>query len=112
MARSGRHRLNENLADAQLARAQAALAAGEMAAARRWAAAAERRFRQRGNDAWACVAELTRLRARSVSTRRQASIATEALLLAERLRGRGLANEVDMAELLVARAPLAGRRAG
>ena len=50
MAISRRRRLDQNLcAEAQLARAQAALAAGELAAARRWAAAAQRRFRQRGN---------------------------------------------------------------
>ena len=107
MASSRRLRLDQNLAEAQLARAQAALAAGELAAARRWAAAAERRFRRRGNDAWACVAELARLRGLSVAAARQAPIAAEALQLAERLRGRGLANDADMAELLAARALLA-----
>ncbi len=110
MASSRRQRLDQGLAEAQLARAQAALAAGEPADAGRWAAAAERRFRQRGNDAWACMAGLTRLRAQSVSTRSQASIASEALLLAERLRGRRLANDADMAELLAARALLAAER--
>jgi len=110
MASSRRQRLDQNLAEAQLARAQAALAAGELAGARRWAAAAERRFRQRGNDAWACLAELTRLRARFTSPGRRAPIAAEALLLAERLRGYGLANDADMAELLAARALLAAGR--
>jgi tetratricopeptide (TPR) repeat protein len=110
MASSRRQRLDQNLAEAQLTRAQAALAAGELAGARRWAAAAERRFRQRGNDAWACLAELTRLRARFTSRGRQAPIAAEALLLAERLRGYGLANDADMAELLAARALLAAGR--
>jgi tetratricopeptide (TPR) repeat protein len=107
MASSRRQRLNQNLAEAQLARAKAALSAGELTAARQWAAAAERRFRQRGNDAWADIAELTRLRALSVTPGRQAPIAAEALLLADRLRGRGLANDADMAELLAARALLA-----
>ena len=110
MAWSRRQRLHQNLAEAQLVRAQAAMAAGELAAARQWAAAAERRFRQRGNDAWADVAELTRLRARSVAPRRQAPIAAEALVLAERLRGRGLASDADMAELIAARALLAAGR--
>ncbi len=110
MAWSQRQRLHQYLTEAQLVRAQAAVAAGELAAARQWAAAAERRFRQRGNDAWADMAELTRLRARSVAPRRQAPIAAEALVLAERLRGRGLANDADMAELLAARALLAARR--
>ena len=53
MASFRRQRLDQDLAEAELARAEAALAAGELAAARRWAAAAERRFRQRGNDACA-----------------------------------------------------------
>jgi tetratricopeptide (TPR) repeat protein len=110
MASSRRQRLDQNLAEAQLTRAQAALAAGELAGARRWAATAERRFRQRGNDAWACLAELTRLRARFTSPGRRAPIAAEALLLAERLRGYGLANDADMAELLAARALLAAGR--
>jgi hypothetical protein len=110
MAWSRRQRLYQYFAEAQLVRAQAALAAGELAAARQWAAAAERRFRQRGNDAWADLAELTRLRARSVAPRRQAPIAAEALVLAERLRDRGLANDADMAELIAARALLAAGR--
>ncbi len=110
MAWSRRQRLHQYLTEAQLVRAQAAVAAGELAAARQWAAAAERRFRQRGNDAWADMAELTRLRARSVAPRRQAPIAAEALVLAERLRGRGLANDTDLAELTAARALLAAGR--
>ena len=77
-----RQRLDYDLAEAELARSQAALAAGELAAASRWAAAAERRFRRRGNDAGACVAKLARLRARSISPGRPAPIAAEALRLA------------------------------
>ncbi len=110
MASSRQLRLDQNLAEAQLARAQAALAAGELTAARRWAAAAQRRFRQRGNGTWACVAELTRLRARSASPASRASVAVEAHLLAARLRGCGLSNDADMAELLSARALLTAGR--
>ena len=105
-----RQRLDHDLAEAELARAEAALAAGEPAVARRWAVAAERRFRRRGNEAWACLAELTRLRARSVSGGRQAPIAAEALRLAGRLRGCGLAGDADLAELLAARTLLAAGR--
>ena len=112
MASFRRQRLDQDLADAELARAQAALAAGEPGGARRWAAAAERRFRRRGNDACACVAELTRLRARSVAPGRRAPIAAEALLLAERLRGCGLANDAEMAELIAARRSARGRPSG
>jgi len=105
-----RQRLDHDLAEAELARAEAALAAGEPAVARRWAAAAERRFRRHGNDAYACLAELTRLRARSVSGGRRAPIAAEALRLAGRLRGCGLASDADLAELLAARTLLAAGR--
>jgi CHAT domain-containing protein len=105
-----RLRLDHDLAEAELARAQAALAAGDLAAAHRWAAAAQRRFRRRGNDAWAYLAEFTRLRARSVAPARQAAIAAEALVLAERLRDRGLNQDADRAELLAARALLAAGR--
>ena len=105
-----RQRLDHHLAEAELARAEAALAVGEPTVARRWAVAAERRLRRRGNDAYACLAELTRLRARSVSAGRRAPIAAEALRLAGRLRGCGLANDADLAELLAARTLLAAGR--
>jgi tetratricopeptide (TPR) repeat protein len=105
-------RLDHDLAEAELARAQAALAAGDLAAARRWAAAAGRRFRRRGNDAWSCLAEFTRLRARSASSGRQDAIAAEALVLAARLRDRGLNQDADRAELLAARSLLAAGQAG
>jgi CHAT domain len=107
MAWSQRQRLGLDLARAQLARAQAALAAGELAAARRWAAAAGRRFRQQGNHAWAGVAELTRLHARSLAGGRRAVIAAEAHALAARLRGCGLAHDAAVADLLAARALIA-----
>jgi tetratricopeptide (TPR) repeat protein len=105
-----RQRLDQDLAEAELTRSQAALAAGEPAIARRWAAAAERRFRRRGNDACACLAELTRLRARSVSPGRPGHVVGEALLLAGRLRGCGLSNDADVAELIAARALIAAVR--
>jgi tetratricopeptide (TPR) repeat protein len=111
-----RQRLDYDLAEAELARAQAALAAGEPSVARHWAAAAGRRFRRQDNAACACLAELTRLQARSTSASRQAAsrwapIVAEALLLANRLRDCGLTRDADIAELLAARALLAGGRA-
>ena len=104
MAWSRRQRLHQYLTEAQLVRAQAAVAAGELGGratvggGRRTALPAARQ-RRLGAD----MAELTRLRARSVAPRRQAPIAAEALVLAERLRGRGLANDTDLAELTAAR---------
>jgi tetratricopeptide (TPR) repeat protein len=110
MAAFRRQRLDYDLAEAELARSEAALAAGELAGARRWAAAAERHFRRRGNNARAHLAALTRLRAQSVSPSRRPRAAPEARRLAERLRDCGLNSDADMAELLAARALLASGR--
>src|SRR5215471_17568423 len=57
-----RQRLDQNRAEAELNRAQAAQMAGDLAAARRWAGLALRRFSARGNHSWSALAELTRLR--------------------------------------------------
>ena len=103
-------RLDQDLAEAELARSEAALAAGEPAVSWHWAAAARRRFLRHGNDASACLAELTRLRARSTAPGRQAMIAAEAARLAGRLHALGLANDAEMAGLLAARALLAAGR--
>jgi tetratricopeptide (TPR) repeat protein len=108
-----RQRLDQDHADAELARSQAALAAGDLDTARRWAAAAERRFARRGNEACACLAELTRLRARSAAIgrgRAMAPIGSAAARLAERLRGLALGNDADVAELIAARAMIAAGR--
>jgi hypothetical protein len=107
-----RQGLDKDHAEAELARSQAALAAGDLAAARNWAAAARRHFRRRGNDTYASLAELTRLRARPTSSGRGSAVAVEAIALAERLRGFGLSNDADMAELLAARALIAAGRTG
>ncbi len=111
MASFRRQRLDHDLAEAELARAEAALAAGEPAVARRWAMAAEQRFGRHGNDAWACLAELTKLRARTGSPGRRAPVIAGAVRLAARLRECGLANDADLAELLAARTLLAAGRA-
>ena len=107
-----RQRLDQDQAEAELARSQAALAAGDHAVARRGAASAGRHFRRRGNDAWAAVAELTRLRARSASRGRLRDAAAEADRLARQLRGCGLSNDADVAELIAARALLAAGHGG
>ena len=110
MASFRRQRLDHDLAEAELARSEAALAAGEPAVSRRWAAAAQRRFLRHGNDAFGCLAELTRLRARSIAPGRPARVAAEAAQLAERLRRLGLRQDAELAELLAARALLAAGR--
>ncbi len=105
-----RQRLDQDHADAELARSQAALAAGDLPAARRWAAAARRRYRRRGNDACASLAELAGLRARAMSPGRAGPVADAAQLIAGRLRGCGLRADADAAELIAARALIAAGR--
>ena len=124
-----RQRLHQYCAEAELTRAQAALATGDLLAARRWSTAANRHFRARGNEAWAALAELTRLRANlgfaqgSQGTQgapgapatgrsgRTVHLAAEAQHLAERLRTYGLGADAALAELIAARALIAtGRR--
>jgi tetratricopeptide (TPR) repeat protein len=126
-----RQRRDQHLAEAELARAQAAQAAGDLAGVRRWAGLALRRFRARGNHAWAALAELTRLRAtfsaagpggwrpeleagpgtrRPDARRGFGRIAAEAEELAGRLREHGLPKDAALAELLAARACTAARR--
>lgn len=95
-----RQRRDQHLAEAELARAQAAQMAGEPTAARRWAGVAMRRFRARGNHAWAALAELSRLRAAFGARRsgpRQARLGCEARQLAGRLRAHGLRADAALA---------------
>ena len=106
-----RLRLDQDLAQAELTLAQAALAAGELTAARRWAVAARRRFRRQGNAACAYLTDLILLRSRFAGPGgRPGPIAAQAELLAGRLRGCGLRNDADLAELLAARALVAAGR--
>jgi tetratricopeptide (TPR) repeat protein len=99
-------RMNQEHAEAELTRAQAALAVGDPVAARRWARRAARRFARRGNAAWAAVATLTGLRADLAQDRRPAHVAVEAAELAERLRALGLRHDAELADVLTARAHL------
>jgi tetratricopeptide (TPR) repeat protein len=106
-----RLRLDQDLAQAELTLAQAALAAGALAQARRWAVAARRRFRRQGNAACAHLTELILLRARFAAPGvRPGPVAAQAELLAGRLRGSGLGHDADLAELLAARALVAAGR--
>jgi len=108
-----RQRLDQDLAQAEMTLAQAALAAGALIAARRWAVAARRRFRRQGNTACAHLTELILLSSRFAAPRcRPGPIAAQAELLAGRLRGCGLGNDADLAELLAARALVAAGRLG
>jgi len=121
-----RQRRDQHLAEAELARAQAAQMAGDLSGARRWAGLALRRFRARGNHAWAALAELTRLRAafaagaavggvgavsgRPEARRGHGRMGAEAEELAGRLRAHGLPKDGEQAALLAARAFTVARR--
>ena len=99
---------------------------GDPTAARRWAGLALRRFRARGNHAWAALAELTRLRAafaadtavgamgavagRRGARPRTAGSGSQAEELAGRLRAHGLPKDAVLAELIAARAFTVARR--
>jgi tetratricopeptide (TPR) repeat protein len=95
--------MDQEHAEAALTRAQIGLASGDHRSALRWASRAERRFRRRHNEAWAAVAELTRLQAELAGDRRPASLADRASSLACRLRGLRLDNDAESAELVAAR---------
>lgn len=105
-------RLTQEYGEAELVRAQAAHAAGDPAAARLWARRAERRFHRRGNETWAAVALLTRLRAEFTPDRRRAAaFVARADQVAARLAELGLANDAEAAAILAARARIVLGRA-
>ncbi|MBT2229869.1 CHAT domain-containing protein [Nonomuraea sp. NEAU-A123] len=114
-----KQRLMQDYAEAELARAQAALHAGRFAEARAWARRAENRFRRRRSPAWALRAELMRLRADLAGPARPGSrgapdqiarpgaVARKAGDLAARCAELGLRDESEMAALLATRALVA-----
>jgi len=103
LALLARSRSTHERAEAELTRAQAAIAQGRPVIARDWARRAERRFRRRGNETWAAVAALTMLAADFDGGRRGSRLATEAANLAGRLAKLGLRTDARLAELLAAR---------
>ena len=110
----GRHRLRQDLAEAQLGRAEAALLSGDLTAARLWAARARRGFLRRDNHRWAALAALLALRARRARPDNVATalvITAEARALADTLRELGLAEDSRLAGLHAARALVAAGQA-
>ncbi|GAA5010798.1 CHAT domain-containing protein [Actinopolymorpha pittospori] len=102
-----RQHLTRDVAEAELWRAQAALEAGDLPAARRWALTAERHFRRRGDQAFTARAVLMRLRAEFPTTRSSARFVTRAQRAGDQLRQAGLARDAEMADLLGIRALVA-----
>jgi hypothetical protein len=103
-------RLTHVYARVLLLRAEAALLAGQPAAAVRWADRARARFLARANHRQAALASLIALRARQASARPQPGLAEQARTLAAALHELGLAEDARVAWLVTARA-LAARGA-
>ena len=104
-------RFHQELAEAELARAENALLSGDVAIARRLAAKARDRFKRRSNDRWRRNAELVLLQADIAAGRPGNRLAAPALRLAEELRADGLRIQARTAVLLAAEALLAGGKA-
>ena len=102
-------RISQDLAEAEVARAGAALLEGDLELARHLASSARTRFVKRGSQPWAEVAALTKLRAEAnAAFAGQTSSATagKAAALAERLAAVGLTDEAAMARMLGVRLAL------
>ncbi|MEV8609693.1 CHAT domain-containing protein [Amycolatopsis sp. NPDC051373] len=99
----------QHIAEAEVARAAAALLEGDFALARKFASDARRRFLRRGNTTWAEIAGLARFRAdahKILSTRDARStprLPAELVALAERLSALGVRDEAAVARLLAVR---------
>ncbi|WP_245573430.1 CHAT domain-containing protein [Amycolatopsis benzoatilytica] len=97
------------VAEAEVARAAAALLEGDFALARKSASAARRRFLRRGNRTWAEIAGLARLRAEAQQVlsdrtgRSTARLPAELVAVAERLAALGLRDEAAVGRLLAVR---------
>ncbi len=95
-------RLTQDYAEAALARAQAALTTGDLVGALAWSRRAETRFRARGNESWAQLAGLLRLRV-ELALGNIRRLPTRALALAASLRQHGLGHDAAAATLLAVR---------
>ncbi|RLK55403.1 CHAT domain-containing protein [Actinokineospora cianjurensis] len=114
LPRLRRQRVGQDAAEAEIARAAAALLHGDTAQARRRARRSERMFTRRGNVRWAAVAALAALRADTLdalegkgpngSPRRvDTALPATAVALAEQLRGLALEDEAALALMMAVR---------
>jgi hypothetical protein len=113
LAQFKRHRLQQDHAEALLARAENALSAGRPADARRWASAARREFLRRENHRWAAVAALVAARSRPLAGLSRAAatrLADEARTLAATLTDLRLPELTRQAQLIGHRALIAAGR--
>jgi tetratricopeptide (TPR) repeat protein len=103
------NRISQDLAEAEVARAAAALLQGELERAKQLARSAHRRFVKRGSTPWAQVASLTRLQAETIAALDdQPSSASpgRAARLAGQLAELGLTDEAAKATMLAVRLAL------
>jgi tetratricopeptide (TPR) repeat protein len=102
-------RISQDLAEAELSRAAAALLQGNPDLARELAGSAQRRFTKRGSTSWAEVAALTKMQAEAsagLSGRRSSASPGKAAKRAERLTNLGLTDEAAKATMLAVRLAL------
>jgi len=102
------NRVMQDFAEAEVSRAAAAILEGDYASARQLASDARRRFLRKGNERWAEVAALTRLRADAVEVllghrRSLRRLPAELVEHARRLAELGLRDEASVARLLAVR---------
>ncbi|HEV2782128.1 MAG TPA: CHAT domain-containing protein [Actinophytocola sp.] len=106
-----RRRAGQDVAEAEVTRAAAALLEGDVRRAARLARSAERRFTRRGNTRWAAIAALAELRAATVAAlgarRIPESLPTKAVKLSEHLRALMLEDETELALMLAVRLEIA-----
>ncbi len=99
----------QHIAEAEVARAAAALLEGDFALARKSASDARRRFLRRGNRTWAEIAGLARFRAEAQQVlsdregRSTSRLPAELVSIAERLAALGLRDEAAVARLFAVR---------
>jgi CHAT domain-containing protein/tetratricopeptide (TPR) repeat protein len=105
-------RLGQDYAEAQLARAEAALLGGEPAAATTWARLAHRRFSRRRNTRWTSLASLIGLRAQLAVDGSSITLASKARALVAALQDEGMAEDARVAGLLAVRAFVTAGRLG
>jgi tetratricopeptide (TPR) repeat protein len=108
----GGQRSSQDLAEAHLARAEAALLADRPTAAREHATRARAWFERRDNPRWAARAELVGLRAEQLAGKRAHGVLEEADRACNRLESLGLPEDARVAATVAARATLATRGVG
>jgi tetratricopeptide (TPR) repeat protein len=97
-----RDRCSQDVGEVELARAESALLAGDLPAARRLAGRARDRFRRHGNDRWRRNAELVLLQIDLAAGRPGARLAPHAQRLAAEFRADGFVLHARTAQLLAA----------